>query len=127
MLLVIERPEEKRALTQAEGKRRYDRMMDFAAGLKSRGALIAGESLGSDANGTRITKRDGQRSVVDGPFTEAKEILGGFFLLDIDSRKEGKSQRNARRQSGQRSNCDRSVAAGIEGYRRPDQRLSGDR
>lgn len=88
MLLVIERPGEKRALAEEEGRRRYERMMRFADGLKARGVLVAGELLGSDANGTRITKRDGRRSLVDGPFTEAKEILGGFFLLDVDSREE---------------------------------------
>ena len=88
MLLVIERPGEKQALAQEEGRRRYERMMRFAEGLKARGVLVAGESLGSDANGTRITRRNGQSSLVDGPFTEAKEILGGFFLLDVDSRDE---------------------------------------
>jgi hypothetical protein len=88
MLLVVERPEEKHALPEEEGRRRYDRMMRFADGLRTRGVLVAGESLGSDANGTRIRKRGGRRSVVDGPFAEAKEIVGGFFLLDIDSRDE---------------------------------------
>jgi hypothetical protein len=88
MLLVVERPEEKQGLTNEEGKRRYDRMMSFAEGLKSRGVLVAGESLGSDRDGTRISKRDGRQNVIDGPFAEAKEILGGFFLLDIDSRDE---------------------------------------
>jgi hypothetical protein len=88
MLLVVEKPEEKRALAPEEGKRRYDRMMQFADGLKARGVLVAGESLGSDANGTRITKRAGRQNIVDGPFAEAKEILGGFFLLDIESRDE---------------------------------------
>jgi hypothetical protein len=88
MLLVIERPEEKHALTREEGQRRYDRMMSFANGLKKRGVLVAGESLGSDADGTRIRRHDGRRAVVDGPFSEAKEIVGGFFLLDIHSRDE---------------------------------------
>jgi hypothetical protein len=88
MLLVIEKAEEKHALAREEGQRRYDRMMQFAEGLRGRGVLVAGESLGSDADGTRIRKRDGRRALVDGPFSEAKEIVGGFFLLDIDSREE---------------------------------------
>jgi hypothetical protein len=88
MLLIIEKPEEKRALAREVGQRRYDRMMGFAEGLKTRGVLVAGEALGSDADGSRIRKRDGRRAVVDGPFSEAKEIVGGFFLLDIDSRDE---------------------------------------
>ena len=32
--------------------------------------------------------RDGERSVIDGPFAEAKEMIGGFFLLDCDTREE---------------------------------------
>ena len=40
MLLVIERPEEKHAVAEAEGQRRYDRMVSFAAGLKARGVLV---------------------------------------------------------------------------------------
>ena len=50
--------------------------------------LVAGEALGSDADGARIRKRDGRRTMIDGPFAEAKEIVGGFFLLDINSRDE---------------------------------------
>ena len=88
MLLVIERPEEKHALSREEGQRRYDRMMLFANGLRSRGVLVAGEALGSDTDGARIRKRGGRSTIVDGPFAEAKEIIGGFFLLDIDSRDE---------------------------------------
>jgi hypothetical protein len=88
MLLVIERPEEKRAVSLEVGQQRYDRMMRFADGLRARGVLVAGEALGSDADGTRIRKRDGRRAIVDGPFSEAKEIVGGFFLLDIDARDE---------------------------------------
>jgi hypothetical protein len=88
MLLVIEKPEEKHALPQEEGQRRYDRMMGFADRLRSRGVLIAGETLGSDGDGARIRKRSGHSAVVDGPFSEAKEIVGGFFLLDIASRDE---------------------------------------
>jgi hypothetical protein len=88
MLLVIEKPEEKHALAPEEGQRRYDRMMGFADELRSRGVLVAGEALGSDLSGARIRKRDGRSTVVDGPFAEAKEIVGGFFLLDTDSRDE---------------------------------------
>ena len=88
MLLVIEKPEEKHEVAVAEGQRRYDRMMRFADDLRRRGVLVAGESLGSDANGTRIQKRGGKRMLTDGPFAEAKEIVGGFFLLDIPSREE---------------------------------------
>ena len=40
------------------------------------------DSLGPTSKGFRVEMRNGKRSMVDGPFAEAKEIVGGFFLLD---------------------------------------------
>jgi hypothetical protein len=88
MLLVIEKPEEKTSISDNEGQQRYDRMMRFADDLNARNVLVAGESLGSDAAGMRMRRRDGRRQIVDGPFAEAKEIVGGFFLLDVTTRDE---------------------------------------
>ncbi|CAN5186483.1 hypothetical protein BH10PSE9_BH10PSE9_07520 [soil metagenome] len=87
MLLVIERPEERAGLTPAESQRRYDRMMGFAGDLQKRGVLVAGESLGSDAKGARLRKREGKRTLTDGPFAEAKEIVGGFFARHRHARR----------------------------------------
>jgi hypothetical protein len=86
MLLVVERPEEKRGVPDREFQDRHDRMMHFADDLRARKVLVAGESLGSDAKGVRLRKRQGRSALVDGPFTEAKEIVGGFFLLNIKDR-----------------------------------------
>src|SRR3546814_14621344 len=63
-------------------------MVAFGEGLKARGKLLAAESLKSDAQATRIESRNGKRAVVDGPFSEAKEMIGGFFLLDCQSHDE---------------------------------------
>jgi hypothetical protein len=63
-------------------------MMRFADDLKVRDVLVAGESLGSETAGMRMRKREGRRQVMDGPFAEAKEIVGGFFLLDVATREE---------------------------------------
>ena len=71
-----------------EGHEAYDRMVKFAGDLKARGVLQAVESLKSDAEGTRVAVRGGKSSVVDGPFAEAKEMVGGFFLLDCKTRDE---------------------------------------
>ena len=46
------------------------------------------ESLANDAKGVRVQVRDGRSRLVDGPFTEAKEMIGGFFLLDVATRDE---------------------------------------
>jgi hypothetical protein len=88
MLLVIEKSEEKASITDDEGRQRYDRMMRFAEDLRARDVLVAGESLGSDEASTRVRKRNGKRQILDGPFAEAKEIVGGFFLLNVATRGE---------------------------------------
>ena len=88
MLLIIQRHEEFEGLAVEEGRRRYDRMMAFGRDLSERGVLVAGESLGTDRSGVRLKKRGGRQTMVDGPFAEAKEIVGGFFHLDCDSVEE---------------------------------------
>jgi hypothetical protein len=52
------------------------------------GVLLATEGFRPNAEDVRVTLRDGKMSVVDGPFTEAKELIGGFALLSCNSRAE---------------------------------------
>lgn len=86
MLLIVE-PRGQRAERGPEGGREaYAAMSRFAADLKRRGVLVAVESLTSDDTGARVQVRDGQQRLVDGPFTEAKEMVGGFFLLNCTER-----------------------------------------
>jgi hypothetical protein len=65
-----------------------DRMVRFSEGLKARGLLKQSESLRSDSQALRIAVRGGKRVVRDGPFAEAKEMIGGFFLLDCRTKDE---------------------------------------
>lgn len=88
LLLVQEKSEVRRARPTADGRIAMDKMLAFTADLKARGLLIASDSLTSDAKGVRVEIRDGRRSLLDGPFTESKEIVGGFFLIDCDSREQ---------------------------------------
>jgi len=89
MLLIME-PEGQRATrSPAEGRAVYDRMLRFAADLKESGQLVAVESLGTPrADAARVQVRGGRARIVDGPFAEAKEMVGGFFLLNVESRDE---------------------------------------
>jgi len=80
MLLIMEPHGQRAGRTPDEGTQAYGRMLEFAADLKSRGLLRATESLKTD--GVRVATREGKRVRVDGPFSEAKELVGGFFLLD---------------------------------------------
>ena len=88
MLLIIEPPEQRAQRGVEAGKEVYAQMLRFAEELKQRGVLRAVESLASSAKGTRVQVRDGRASLLDGPFAEAKEMIGGFFLLDGTTREE---------------------------------------
>jgi len=88
LLMIVEPHGQREARGRAGGEAAYAERLAFAEGLKRRGVLRAVESLVSDHKATRVQQRDGRPSLVDGPFTEAKEMVGGFFLLDVASRDE---------------------------------------
>ncbi|MFI7673718.1 YciI family protein [Actinophytocola sp. NPDC049390] len=52
------------------------------------GVLLAGEGLLPSAKGARVRFTNGTPTVIDGPFTEAKELVAGFWLLDVKSKEE---------------------------------------
>ncbi|WP_137892757.1 YciI family protein [Ramlibacter sp. 2FC] len=85
MLLIIEPPQQRRSRSEAEGRAVYERMLRFGDGLRSRGQLLAAESLASHATAARVQRRDDLAQVLDGPFAEAKEMVGGFYLIDCAS------------------------------------------
>jgi hypothetical protein len=60
----------------------------FAQELRAAGKMVHGERLRPDSDGARVRLKAGQRQVMDGPFTETKEALGGFYLIDCDSKQE---------------------------------------
>ncbi len=85
LLLITEPRGQRLERTPDEGRDAYARMVRYAEGLKARGALVAVESLLSDDRGTRVQVRDGQARLLDGPFTESKEMVGGFFLVECET------------------------------------------
>lgn len=86
MLLIVEPVGQRADRTRAEGEAAYAAMRAFGDSLRERGLLRGVESLASPA--TRVQVREGRRQLIDGPFAEAKEMVGGFFLLDVASREE---------------------------------------
>jgi len=71
---------------------RYDEMMrdclGHADGLKRAGKLIESQMLEDPPTAKSVRIRGGRRSVTDGPFAEAKEVLGGFNIIQADSLEE---------------------------------------
>jgi hypothetical protein len=86
MLLILEPAGQRTGRPRAEGEALYERMVQFSADLKARGLLGSAQSLKSDAGGARVRRRAGAASVLDGPFAEAREMVGGFFLLNCETR-----------------------------------------
>jgi hypothetical protein len=86
LLLVVEPVEQRGQRTEEEGREAYDQMARFADGLNARGILRAVESLTSLKDAARVTAGNGDARIIDGPFAEAKEMIGGFFLIDCETR-----------------------------------------
>ncbi len=59
--------------------------MRFNEDMHQAGVLVASEGLNPSAPGARIAVAHGKRYVVDGPFAESKELVGGFYLIDVNS------------------------------------------
>lgn len=88
MLLIMEPPEQRASRTPEQGRAVYAQMIEFAQDLKTRGVLLASESLTSQRDAVRVSRQDNKTHLLDGPFSEAKEIVGGFFLLDVKTKEE---------------------------------------
>ena len=56
--------------------------------LVKAGVLLAAEGLQPSSRGAKIRYANGKRTVVDGPFAEAKEVIAGFWMIQVKSREE---------------------------------------
>lgn len=88
MLMIVEPRGQRDIRSEDEGRALYAEMVVFGQGLAARGQLLASESLRPDSHGVRIQRLGEQASMIDGPFAEAREMVGGFFLIECDSRDE---------------------------------------
>ena len=63
-------------------------MMKYNEALQDAGVLITLDGLHPPSMGARVSFATGKPIVTDGPFTEAKEVLGGYWMIDVASREE---------------------------------------
>lgn len=64
------------------------RMMKYNEALQQAGVLLALDGLHPPAEGARVAFAGGKATVHDGPFAEAKEVVGGYWMIDVKSREE---------------------------------------
>jgi hypothetical protein len=63
-------------------------MGKFNEEMVKAGVMLAGEGLHPTSKGARIKFSNGKTSVTDGPFTESKELIAGFWLIQVKSKQE---------------------------------------
>jgi hypothetical protein len=63
-------------------------MMRYNEELVKAGVMLAGEGLHPSSKGVRVRFKGKERTVIDGPFTETKELVAGFWLMQVRSKEE---------------------------------------
>ena len=67
---------------------RVGSMMAYNEALRKAGVLVALDGLHPPSMGARVSFKGGKPTVTDGPFAEAKEVLGGYWVIDVKSKQE---------------------------------------
>jgi hypothetical protein len=63
----------------------YGEYMQYTQELQDRGILVGANQLQPTSTATVVHVEDGKRITTDGPFAETKEVLGGYYLIDVDT------------------------------------------
>ena len=63
-------------------------MMKYNEALTQAGVLLALDGLHPASKGARVAQSGGKKTVTDGPFTEAKELVGGYWVINVKSKEE---------------------------------------
>jgi hypothetical protein len=69
----------------------FTAFMKYNEDLHRAGVLVASEGLTPGAPGARVVASGGRRKVIDGPFAESKELVGGFWVIDVPALEDAKA------------------------------------
>jgi hypothetical protein len=87
--LILINSDESTTPSDAERKDVMTAYQKYTQDLQKAGVMLAGDALFPTAKGgARIKVREGKRTVTDGPFSEAKEVIGGYYLIQVKSHEE---------------------------------------
>lgn len=88
MMLMIPKGYESAAPGTLPSAEAVEAMMAYNRELQQAGVLIALDGLHPPSMGARVSFAGGKPKVTDGPFPEAKEVLGGYWMIEVASREE---------------------------------------
>jgi hypothetical protein len=88
MMLMIPRGYEKAAPGTLPDAKAVEAMMKYNEALQKAGVLLTLDGLHPPSMGARVAFPGGKPKVTDGPFAEAKEVIGGYWMIEVKSREE---------------------------------------
>jgi hypothetical protein len=88
MMLVIPKGYESAAPDAVPDAATVSKMMEYNKSLQQAGVLLGLDGLLPPSTGARISYANGKATVTDGPFPEAKEVIGGYWMIQVRSREE---------------------------------------
>ncbi len=88
MMLMIPKGYESAAPGTMPDAKAVEAMMKYNEALQKAGVLLALDGLHPPSMGARVSFEGGKPKVTDGPFAEAKEVLGGYWMINVASREE---------------------------------------
>jgi hypothetical protein len=86
--MVLMYPSEKAETGAMPDAKLVEAMTKFNEDLAKAGVLLSLDGLHPTSKGARITFTDGKPVVTDGPFTESREIIGGYWMIQVKSKEE---------------------------------------
>jgi len=88
MMIVIPKGYESAAPDTVPGVEAVAKMQEYNQTLQKAGVLLALDGLFPPSTGARVSYSDGKATVTDGPFAEVKEVIGGYWIIQVSSREE---------------------------------------
>jgi len=88
MMIVIPKEYEAAAPDAFPDAKAVAKMMEYNRSLQNAGVLLALDGLLPPSTGARVSFAEGKATVTDGPFAEAKEVIGGYWIIQVRSREE---------------------------------------
>lgn len=83
MLLIYSNPTAWTSLSPEESERLFGEYVAFTDRIRESGEHVAGDPLQGLETATTVRVRDGKSATTDGPFAETKEVLGGYYIVDV--------------------------------------------
>jgi len=85
MLMIYTAPGTWEGMSEEERNSTMGEYYDYTDSLENAGILRAGAPLESVDTATTVRVRDGERLTTDGPFAETREVLGGYYVIEVDT------------------------------------------